>query len=207
MGGEGVRDSDVVCVSLQTRGSADTTGNAPRSTVGPQNVAYVIYTSGSSGQPKGVQVTHGCVMRLLAASQEEFGFSETRCVDAVSLVHVRLLGVGDVGARSYGGRAVIVPYEVSRAPAKVPAAFEGGRGDGAEPDPVRLHAVVAGGRRAVVREDCRQGSGSWIFGGEALNVAELRAGCSAPGAAAAASEHVRHHRDDGARDVQARGMA
>ena len=33
--------------------------------VGPDNLAYLVYTSGSTGEPKGVEVTHGNVVRLV----------------------------------------------------------------------------------------------------------------------------------------------
>ncbi|WP_328767481.1 non-ribosomal peptide synthetase [Streptomyces sp. NBC_00286] len=44
-----------------------TSGRPPRSaTVLPDSLAYIIYTSGSTGVPKGVAVTHRCVVRLVS---------------------------------------------------------------------------------------------------------------------------------------------
>jgi amino acid adenylation domain-containing protein len=80
------------------------------------NAAYVIYTSGSTGTPKGCVVTHANVTRLFAASESLFHFSES---DVWSVFHSFAFdfSVWELwGALLYGGRAVIVPYWVSRSP-------------------------------------------------------------------------------------------
>ncbi len=82
----------------------------------PQNLAYVIYTSGSTGRPKGAQLCHGNVARLLHATQAWFGFDER---DVWTLFHSYAFdfSVWELfGALCYGGRVVVVPYEVSRSP-------------------------------------------------------------------------------------------
>jgi amino acid adenylation domain-containing protein len=82
----------------------------------PEELAYVVYTSGSTGAPKGVQVTHGNVTRLLAGTQEWYGFDER---DVWSLFHSYAFdfSVWEIwGALLYGGRLVVVPYLVSRTP-------------------------------------------------------------------------------------------
>ncbi|MEO6195390.1 MAG: amino acid adenylation domain-containing protein, partial [Thermoanaerobaculia bacterium] len=48
---------------------------APTTGVGPENLAYVIYTSGSTGQPKGVEIEHASLIRLIRWHLEIYGFA------------------------------------------------------------------------------------------------------------------------------------
>ncbi|MEP7010069.1 MAG: amino acid adenylation domain-containing protein [Acidobacteriota bacterium] len=80
------------------------------------NLAYVIYTSGSTGLPKGTLVSHGNVTRLFTATEPEFGFGPR---DVWTLFHSYAFdfSVWEIwGALLYGGRLVVVPYDVSRSP-------------------------------------------------------------------------------------------
>jgi amino acid adenylation domain-containing protein len=82
----------------------------------PNQLAYVIYTSGSTGVPKGCLITHRNVVRLFEASQELFQFDAN---DTWTMFHSPAfdLSVWEIfGALLYGGRVVIVPYEVTRTP-------------------------------------------------------------------------------------------
>ena len=84
--------------------------------VGPRHPAYVIYTSGSTGRPKGVMVEHAQVLRLFAATREEFGFTRQ---DVWTLFHSVAFdfSVWELwGALLYGGRLVIVPLSTARSP-------------------------------------------------------------------------------------------
>ncbi len=84
--------------------------------VTPDNLAYVIYTSGSTGKPKGVLVNHYNVVRLFEATDLWYGFNEK---DVWTLFHSYAFdfSVWELwGALLYGGRLVVVPYEVSRSP-------------------------------------------------------------------------------------------
>ena len=83
----------------------------------PDDLAYVIYTSGSTGQPKGVQICHRSVSRLLERTRPLFGFNEH---DVWTVFHSCAFdfSVWEIwGALLQGGRLVIVPREVAQSPA------------------------------------------------------------------------------------------
>jgi amino acid adenylation domain-containing protein len=82
----------------------------------PHHLAYVIYTSGSTGQPKGVLVEHRNVVRLFAATQEQFHFNAQ---DVWTLFHSIAFdfSVWELwGALLHGGRVVVVSYVTARSP-------------------------------------------------------------------------------------------
>ncbi|HEU4597747.1 MAG TPA: amino acid adenylation domain-containing protein [Pyrinomonadaceae bacterium] len=82
----------------------------------PEAAAYVIYTSGSTGEPKGAVITHGNVLRLFTSTRGWFDFGPA---DVWTLFHSFAFdfSVWEIwGALLHGGRLVVVPYLVSRAP-------------------------------------------------------------------------------------------
>lgn len=109
----------IVCLDIPDveSGLDDATADEnPVSGVKPENLAYVIFTSGSTGKPKGVLVTHGNVTRLFDATESWFNFGPE---DVWTLFHSHAFdfSVWEIwGALFYGGRLVVVPYEVSRSP-------------------------------------------------------------------------------------------
>ncbi len=54
--------------------ASDSAGRPNLPTVGQESAAYVIYTSGSTGQPKGCQISHQNVVRLLRNDDFDFDF-------------------------------------------------------------------------------------------------------------------------------------
>ncbi len=145
--------------------------------VHPDQAAYVIYTSGSTGQPKGCVVTHGNLARLMTATDEWYRFDED---DVWTLFHSYAFdfSVWELwGALAFGGRLVIVPFWVSRAPDaflelldrervtvlnQTPSAFRHLMiADAMSPRPLALRHV--------------------IFGGEALDLSSLEPWCRTHG--------------------------
>jgi amino acid adenylation domain-containing protein/non-ribosomal peptide synthase protein (TIGR01720 family) len=104
--------ADIVCVNEADDQPCDN----PVPVAEPHNLAYVIYTSGSTGRPKGVLITHANVSRLFDASDTWFRFGRD---DVWTLFHSYAFdfSVWEIwGALLYGGRLVVVPYWISRAP-------------------------------------------------------------------------------------------
>ena len=104
----------IVCLDQEDASLTGESDADPVVTVDPSCLAYVIYTSGSTGQPKGVLVTQENVRRLFTVTEPLFGFGPG---DVWTLFHSSAFdfSVWEIfGALLYGGRLVIVPYEVSR---------------------------------------------------------------------------------------------
>ncbi len=165
------------------------------------SLAYVIYTSGSTGRPKGALITHGNVVAAVRRHRGLVRLRRAGRLDAVPLLRLRLLGLGDLGRaalrRPAGGRA-LGGEPLARA---VPGPAGPRAGDGAQPDPLGLRAARAGGRRARRRGDRSAAGGLRRRGPRSGQPGAL---VRAPRRrASAAGQHVRHHRDDGARHLPA----
>ncbi|MBS1664513.1 MAG: amino acid adenylation domain-containing protein [Bacteroidetes bacterium] len=88
----------------------------PEPVAAPGDPAYVIYTSGTTGKPKGTQVTHRNVVRLLKTEPALYDFGE---MDVWTLFHSYCFdfSVWEIyGALFFGGKLVIVPSEALRDP-------------------------------------------------------------------------------------------
>lgn len=108
--------AQVVCLDKDGEILSQQRVDNPVSEVTTNNLAYVIYTSGSTGKPKGVLVTHQNVIRLFAATQSWFNFSDR---DVWTNFHSYGFdfSVWEIwGALLYGGRLVVVPYWITRSP-------------------------------------------------------------------------------------------
>lgn len=140
---------------------ADSPSPPVNAKVPPSAPAYVIYTSGSTGAPKGVLVSHANVLRLFSASD---GLFELGREDVWTLFHSYSFdfSVWELwGALAHGGRLVVVPKWVTRAPdafaelveregvtvlSQTPSAFaQFSRAVLADPPPLSLRYVVFGG--------------------------------------------------------------
>jgi amino acid adenylation domain-containing protein len=151
--------------------------------VTPDAPAYVIYTSGSTGRPKGVQVTHANVARLMTATEPWFGFG---AADVWTLFHSYAFdfSVWEIwGALLYGGRLVVVPFDVSRDPARFHALLRAEGVTVLNQTPSAFRQLIRVDGDAAVLPAPRGTSGEEqpelalrfvVFGGEALDPASLR---------------------------------
>lgn len=86
-----------------------------RARLSPQHAAYLIYTSGSTGQPKAVVNSHANLMHLMAAA-DRFGLGETD-VWTWFRSYAFDFSVWEIwGPLLRGGRLVVVPQAIARAP-------------------------------------------------------------------------------------------
>ncbi|MFE9674083.1 amino acid adenylation domain-containing protein [Streptomyces sp. NPDC006259] len=134
--------------------------------------AYLTYTSGSTGRPKGVITSHENVVRLFTATRDQLGHGPD---DVWTLFHSAAFdfSVWEIwGALLHGGRLVVVPFEVSRAPQRFLRLLADERVTVLSQTPSAFYQLMAAdqelpevGRRLRLR--------TVVFGGEALQPARL----------------------------------
>jgi amino acid adenylation domain-containing protein len=143
----------------------------------PEHAAYVIYTSGSTGRPKGVIVTQRNLSRLIACGAAAF---ELDASDIWTLFHTAAFdfSVWEMwGCWLTGGRLVVVPYAVSRAPDAFHALLERTQTTVLNQTPSAFdlwQSIVIGA------PDDRLALRLIIFGGEALDPTRLASWLARP---------------------------
>ncbi|HAT33727.1 MAG TPA: non-ribosomal peptide synthetase [Janthinobacterium sp.] len=162
-------------LALDSGWDAIAAGAAGRSLAGsdnPDQLAYVIYTSGTTGRPKGVQITHRNVSRLFGATDPWYQFGAN---DVWPLFHSFAFDVSvwEIwGAFLHGGKLVVVPYLVTRAPTELRRLLirEGVTVLNQTPSAFRLFMQADQGEAADELPQLRL----VIFAGEALDIQSLK---------------------------------
>ncbi len=98
----------MICLDRDWEEIAKEPQNNPKSESTAESLAYVIYTSGSTGLPKGVEVRHRGVVRLL------FGVDYVQLDRAQTFLHLAPISFDAAtfevwGALLHGGRCVLFP--------------------------------------------------------------------------------------------------
>lgn len=164
---------DLASVTLLDREAPGFAGasSAPLSVCVPADApAYVIYTSGSTGAPKGVVVSHANVLRLLDAALEHFSLGTE---DVWTLFHSSAFdfSVWELwGALALGGRLVVVPQWITRAPDEFARLIEEERVTVLSQTPSAFGQLS----RVLLETDGEDALRYVVFGGEALDHATLR---------------------------------
>ncbi|MGA5540200.1 amino acid adenylation domain-containing protein, partial [Mycolicibacterium nivoides] len=136
------------------------------------DVAYLIYTSGTTGVPKGVAITHRNVAGLLGTLDAELGLSGQVWTQCHSLAFD--YSVWEIwGALLFGGRLVVVPEAVTRAPEDLLTLLVDEQVTVLSQTPSAFYALQSAD--AVLAELGRQLKlETVVFGGEALEPQRLR---------------------------------
>ncbi|MGX1756541.1 amino acid adenylation domain-containing protein [Streptomyces lydicus] len=174
-----VLDGDEGCAALAAASCDNPVGHGDT-----DSLIYVIYTSGSTGRPKGVALTHANVRRLFTVTARQ---TEFRTDDVWTLFHSYAFdfSVWEMwGALLHGGRLVVVPKDVSRDPSAFLDLLVEQRVTVLNQTPSAFRALVSAARAGDPRVD-ELALRTVVFGGEKLEVADLRpwagrVGLSAP---------------------------
>jgi amino acid adenylation domain-containing protein/non-ribosomal peptide synthase protein (TIGR01720 family) len=79
----------------------------------PDSLAYVIYTSGSTGVPKGVQVSHACLLNFLLSMAEQPGLGADETLLAVTTISFDIAGLELYLPLIQGGRVALASRETA----------------------------------------------------------------------------------------------
>ncbi|WP_329529735.1 amino acid adenylation domain-containing protein (plasmid) [Streptomyces sp. NBC_01450] len=150
----------------------DLTDQERTSALLPSHPAYAIYTSGSTGRPKGVLVPHASVLRLFTATDGWFGPGPD---DVWTWFHSFAFdfSVWEMwGALLHGGRLVVVPVDVARAPAEFLALLAREQVTVLNQTPSAFYQLAQADAQDP-RSSAALALRSVVFGGEALDLTRL----------------------------------
>jgi amino acid adenylation domain-containing protein len=93
--------------------------DGPETPVEPGDLAYVLYTSGSTGHPKGVEISHGALINLLAAMRERPGFGADDKLLAVTTLSFDIAALELFLPLMTGGELILAPRSLATDPRRL----------------------------------------------------------------------------------------
>lgn len=119
----------------------------PAPTTGPDDLAYVLYTSGSTGNPKGVEISHGALINLLVAMRDRPGFGADDALLAVTTLSFDIAALELFLPLLTGGELIIAPRGVVTDPRQLAELIGEAKPSVMQATPATWRALVEAGWR------------------------------------------------------------
>jgi amino acid adenylation domain-containing protein len=133
---------DLPRILIEEIGEVPCAGTA---TVERNDLAYVLYTSGSTGHPKGVEISHGALINLLAAMREKPGFGAEDRLLAVTTLSFDIAALELFLPLTTGGELILAPRSVAADPRQLAELIEEARPTVMQATPATWRALVEAG--------------------------------------------------------------
>lgn len=113
--------------------------------VQPDDLAYVLYTSGSTGNPKGVEISHGALINLLESFRTNPGFTAEDSLLAVTTLSFDIAGLELFLPLISGGELILAPKEVTADPRQLNELFVSTKPSVMQATPATWRALIEAG--------------------------------------------------------------
>jgi len=113
--------------------------------VQPDDLAYVLYTSGSTGNPKGVEISHGALINLLESFRTHPGFTANDSLLAVTTLSFDIAGLELFLPLISGGELILAPKDVTADPRQLNELFVSSQPSVMQATPATWRALIEAG--------------------------------------------------------------